>query len=472
MRKLLMATAAMVGASLGMANAAQVFTSQPGGTISTSSQNTNMVVPGAQAPSPATPNPGQIVVRLDLRENVYLTGSWGSADSVNGNKQAPVNIIGYPRFYTGFDGQATNGLKYGMFYEIRINGAGNFAGSSSGNPGISGNSGSGTLFWRRDFGYVGTAQAGTLRMGQTDGPMSLFLIGTFDDFATGLFNGDINDAGVGAGGFSGVVPWWPFPDVGNEYTSAKLVYLSPAFAGFDFSVSYEPSSANLVDSSSCSLGTPGPTGCVGQSTSSSGADLQRRHNTVEAGIRYRGAFGPVGLAGSLITMQGGHIDPSNGAETSTPGGPNVSQFKNLSMYDGGLALTFAGVTVGGNAIWGQYNGQFAPKPSGGANSVAWIGGVEYTYGPAIVGGSYYSWNYQGALGLPTQRHDQGFALGLTYNIAPGLAFLAEYLYGQRHQGNYNFVDNVAGTTCPAGSTCSQFNNVKMQIIGAGFQFRW
>ena len=109
-----------------------------------------------------------------------------------------------------------------MFYEIRIDGAGNFAGSSSGNPGISGNSGSGTLFWRRDFGYVGTAQAGTLRMGQTDGPMSLFLIGTFDDFATGLFNGDINDAGVGAGGFSGVVPWWPFPDVGNEYTLSQV----------------------------------------------------------------------------------------------------------------------------------------------------------------------------------------------------------------------------------------------------------
>ncbi len=131
MRKLLMATAAMLGASLGMANAAQVFTSQPGNTISTSSQNTNMVVPGAQAPSPATPAPGQIVVRLDLRENVYLTGSWGSADLVNGNKQQPVNIIGYPRFYTGFDGQATNGLKYGMFYEIRIVGASNFAAAAA-----------------------------------------------------------------------------------------------------------------------------------------------------------------------------------------------------------------------------------------------------------------------------------------------------------------------------------------------------
>ena len=80
-------------------------------------------------------------------------------------------------------------------------------------------------------------------------------------------------------------------------------------------------SANLVDSSSCSARHARPDRVRGQSTSSSGADLQRRHNTVEAGIRYRGAFGPVVLAGSLITMQGGHIDPSNGAETSTPGGP-------------------------------------------------------------------------------------------------------------------------------------------------------
>ncbi len=388
-------------------------------------------------------------------------------NSVAGTKQQPFQMLGYPRFYLGWDAMATNGLKYGLFWEIRDNSA-SYNTASSGNPGISGNSSNGTLFWRRDFGYLGTDQVGTLRMGQTDGPMSLFLVGTFDDFATGLFNGDINDAGVGGGGFSGVVPWWPFPDVGNEYTSAKLVYLSPAFAGFDFSVSYEPSSANLHDGNNCTLTALGPVGCNSQSTSSSGGDLQRRRNTIEAGIRYRGAFGGFGVAGSLITMQGGHISPTAGATTSTPGGPSVSQFNNLSMYDGGLALTFAGLTVGGNVIWGQYNGQFAPKPAGGANSVAWIAGAEYTYGPMIIGGAYYAWTYQGALGLMTQRRDQGLQFGLTYNLAPGLAFLAEYLYGQRYQGGYNFVTNTA---CP-GAGCTAFNNVKMQIVGAGFQFRW
>ena len=178
MLKLLMATAAMVGASLGMANAAQVFTSQPGSTISHRRKTQTWLSPGRRRR--ARPPPIRVISWYGWicgRTCISTVCSWGSADSVNGNKQAPVNIIGYPRFYTGFDGQATNGLKYGMFDEIRINGAGNFAGSSSGNPGISGNSGSGTLFWRRDFGYVGTAQAGTLRMGQTDGPMSLFLIG-------------------------------------------------------------------------------------------------------------------------------------------------------------------------------------------------------------------------------------------------------------------------------------------------------
>ncbi len=99
-------------------------------------------------------------------------------------------------------------------------------------------------------------------------------------------------------------------------------------------------------------------------------------------------------------MQGGHIDPSNGAETSTPGGPNVSQFKNLSMYDGGLAVTFAG------RRWRQCD--LGPVQRSVRAEAVWrveLGGVDRRcgihLGPAIVGGSYYSWDYQGALGLPT-----------------------------------------------------------------------
>ena len=82
-------------------------------------------------------------------------------DNIRGDKVQPYGIIGYPRFYLGFDGMATNGLKYGMFWEIR-NGANRSAtvnqaaSGTAGNAGSSGSSSDQTLFWRRDFGYIGT----------------------------------------------------------------------------------------------------------------------------------------------------------------------------------------------------------------------------------------------------------------------------------------------------------------------------
>ena len=313
--------------------------------------------------------------------------------------------------------------------------------------------------------------------------MSLMLIGTFDDFATGGWNGDINDwIQGGSYGLTGAFPNWPFFDVGAEYTTAKAVYLSPSFAGFDFAASFEPSTANVTDGPSCpnsaQAGLVGSTGnfvnCSAQSTSNAANDLQRRRNTLEAAIRYRGAFGGFGVAASVIGAYGGHVLPGfnnpevGGASFTDIHGHTVtlhstSNFQNLAAGDVGLAVTFAGVTVGGNVIGGQYNGQMAPLNSGGANSIAWIGGAEYTFGPMIVGGAYFRWKYQGYWTLPTQETDQGIQLGFTYNIAPGLALLGEYLYGQRYHGNFDFSSGAPGPN---------FNNVHSQVAGIGLQFRW
>jgi hypothetical protein len=472
-----MATAAVLGASLGLANAAQVFTT-PTGTLP----------PSGQAPSPAAPQPGQIVVRIDLRENVYAVAGWSTFDSVNGNKQQPYGIIGYPRFFFGWDGLTNNGLKYGAFWEVR-NGANrsstttNSASGTPGNTGSSANSADQTLFWRRDFGYIGTDALGTLRLGQTDGPMSLFIVGTFDDFATGGWNGDINDwIQGGSYGLTGAFPNWPFFDVGTEYTTAKAVYLSPSFYGLDFAFSYEPSTANITDGPSCpnsSINSAlGPSGnfvnCSAQSTSNAANDLQRRRNTIELGLRYRGSFGGVGIAASAVGAYGGHVNPGPfnpgvGAATFTDIHGTVvhlqptSRFDNIGVGDFGLALTFYGVTVGGNIIFGDYNGQFAPKPTNGTNSLAWIAGVEYAWGPLIVGGAYYKWKYQGWWTLPGAQLDQGLQFGFTYNIAPGLALLGEWLYGQRYRGNFDFSQGAPG---------ANFNNAKSQVAGIGLQWRW
>lgn len=492
MRKLLMATAAILGASLGMANAAQIYTTQQQQPVGIKNYYGQPTTAASVSPTPASgstsasPPPGQIAVHIDLRENVYLATTWGTADSINGNKQQPFGIIGYPRLYMSFNGTATNGLQYGMFWEIRETGATGYP-SGTASVGASGNdAGSATqsgsyMYWRRDYGYLGFPKYGTVRLGQSDGPYSLMMIGTFDDVATGLFNGDIYTMGVGGGAIGGVVSLWPFDSVGNEYTTAKAIYLSPSIYGFDFGLSWEPASVNLADANACNTysSTPldvfGPVNCNTQSTSNATNDWQRRRNTLEAAIRYRGTFGPAGLAASFITVQGSPVRsgpgpfaaPTSGAPTGTftvsPTTTAITQYKHLSNYDFGAAVTAYGVTVGGNIMWGQYNGQLAPLNAGGTDSLAWIAGAEYVYGPLQIGGSYFKWKYQGYPGLGSARVDQGLGLGLTYNIAPGLALLAEYMYSQRYQGGYNF---ISGSPGPA------FNNVHAQIAGVGFQFRW
>ena len=69
-------------------------------------------------------------------------------------------------------------------------------------------------------------------------------------------------------------------------------------------------------------------------------------------------------------------------------------YNGFSVGDGGLALTYAGFTVGGNVLWGAFNGQVQLKPQGGANAVAWVAGAQYAIGPLTLDASYL--NYQSA----------------------------------------------------------------------------
>ncbi len=77
----------------------------------------------------------------------------------------PYGLLGYPRFYFGFDAQTTNGLHSGTYFQIRDNNT-NAAGSgTAGSPGASSDSTANTLFFRDEYGYIGTAQLGILRGG-------------------------------------------------------------------------------------------------------------------------------------------------------------------------------------------------------------------------------------------------------------------------------------------------------------------
>ncbi len=412
--------------------------------------------------------------------------------TLQSNKNSNYTIEEYTRLFPGFDGVAANGLKYGASIEIRQDNA-----SGAGN-GVYGSISQqarqrGELYIRREWGYIGTDQVGTVRFGATDGPSSLFMTGNFENFNDGGWNGDVNN-------FPAPVTQvaWPFADVGQMYTTNKVIYLSPQFYGVDFGVAYEPSTANvgLGSSNGCQgsdainsfiVANPnavaGP-GCDRLASTSTG-DYTRRRNTIDAGVRYRGTFGPVGLAAMVDYVGGGKVQDSS-IPTLTG---NRNPVDGLSVGIGGVAVTFAGLTVGGMAQGGRYNGQWNLAPTGSADASAWLLGASYTFGPVVVGASYfasYTAGSSGSLGsgfgatgavntgfspLVGERRERGVAAGGTYSLAPGLALFLSYLWGDRKENGYDFL--TGQTSTPASPLLGANNNyVKSQVLTLGTSLTW
>ena len=313
MRKLLLATVAALGVSTGVASYADA-----------------QVVMDDSTDGQSFPTPGQVTIRLNGRYRFYAgilneggartsnfagtnanpavgTTTVQAVNTANQgqNRLSDYSFTNYVRLYPGFDGVAANGLKYGASAEIRQDnnfGAGNGVyGSTTGQDRTRG-----LLYFRRSWGYIGTDRFGQIRLGSSDQPSSLYLTGTFENFNDGGLNGDV--PGMFPGGAVAQINW-AWNDVGNIYSTTKAVYLSPQFYGFDFGLSYEPSTAGIGgdNGAGCdpapqfgsttlagaqSVATPGCDNLASTST----ADYARRRNTYEALLRYRGTFGPVGVS--------------------------------------------------------------------------------------------------------------------------------------------------------------------------------
>ena len=485
MRKLLLATVAVLGASMGVATVADAQTA-------------------------ASPAPGTITVRLNGRFRFYgfmaadkdvdnnVAGSaTGTTAQTGTNKLASYGFGEYARLYPGFDGVAANGLKYGASLEIRQDqssgaGGGAYGGVSQSNRARAG------LYFRREWGYIGTDQLGTIRLGNSDQPTSLYATGNFENFNDGGWNGDA--PGLLAGNAQVT---WPFSDVGNYYATGKVVYLSPALFGFDFGVSYEPSTAGLSINSNCNGANPvgtnfvnsngaftaaagangqgvsGP-GCDRLSASPSNAESGRRRNTVDALLRYRGTFGGFGIAATAAYIGGSHVldnsTTATGFNSSRTNGLAVrDNFDGLSLGDFGVALSYAGFSVGGKYMFGRVNGQWSLAPKGAPNGEAWVVGASYTIGPVIVGAQYIDYKSAGDLGNAfqgRQRREQGFAAGGTYSVAPGMSVFLSYLYGQRKQNGFNFVTGAGGVTAatPGGNAAN--NKITSNLLAVGTSFSW
>jgi hypothetical protein len=483
MRKILLASAAMVGAA-GLAQAqptampmaptqgmtATQSAGNPPAGVNTSNNGAAKATPGAVA----NPLPGTVVIHFNGRILVGALAGWSSTDkftSAAGSfKVSPVGITSYMRLYTGIDGLTTNGLRYGAGVELRQN-FGTPASSTAGTN-ASAFSSQNTVFVRRSFGYVANDNVGILRFGITDGVIGLYDAGvtSFQFLPSGNLNG--GDLNATAGTTSASVPASPiFGNAGNEYDNAKLLYLSPQFAGFDFGFQWAPSTTNhFSQAGNCTVAS---SACPELTASTLPIDGARIINQTVVGVRYQGSLGPLGVLAFGAYEFGGHVkyngafipQPTSFAAAGALTAGGTGRYENPSFGYIGTAISFAGVTFGGNVVFGDVNGQGGLKPTGGATQVAWLAGAKYTAGPLTVGAVGEIVDSQGdprLVGL-SQRHEAAISTGVGYTVAPGMIAWAEYVYQQRHQGGFSFATGAPGAT---------FNDVRSQGVQLGTTIFW
>jgi hypothetical protein len=405
---------------------------------------------------------------------------------VNGTGTAKVQpqVIGsFARLYFGGDGMATNGLRYGAAIEIRENFSGEPSGSSA-----STYSSLETLYVRRAFTYVAGDNWGIVRAGQADGLIGIFDNGvtTFQFLPTGNFNGGDTQSFIPG---NAVPTWIWLSQAGGEYDNTKLVYMSPQIAGFDFGVQYAPNTSNAYGSDGSALGALGQSitgagigtgltcgtatsGCPSLSSGPGSLDGNRLINQYAAGVRYQGAFGGMGVLAYGVYEGSGTVDYTGPGPATAFGRTNLGisalpaskyngKYTGWSIGSGGVALTYAGFTVGGNVIGGAKNGYASPMPQGAVHQLGYILGAKYVYGPWTVGIAAMEYWDQGNVQMTglTQHRARGINPGFSYTVAPGYTVYAEYLWNDQTQ---NGVNQITGAT---GSGAN--NNIKSQGFVVG-----
>jgi len=464
MRKLLLASVATLGATLALTGGAK-----------------------AQPVKPVAA--GTLVVHF----NGYLQfelGDEGSSFNTITNatgtyKLNPVTTIGDFRIYPGFDAQTADGIEYGAATDIRT-GYSNAGVGQNGKQTVTTttvstlptgaktytstttSSSLSSLYVKRAYGYVGTPEFGFVRFGQTDSAFTLLQSGVVEAFGDGgqwtLEGAEalmLPSAATPAGGNQFI-----YADQTAVYATDKVVYISPAFAGVNAVIGFEPNSNGLKEgylsdssasSTSANLSSSPTPGDIGS----------RRKNTVDAGVQYLDTVDGFKIKASADILHGAPIAYS-GPSASLVAAP-YGGYDSLNVYQFGGQATFAGLTLGANIKGGQVEDNYTFKPKGGRDAFAYIIGASYVIGPYVVGASYFNSQSNGGYvpgGKVIARtlSEYGVAVGANYVISPNLSLFTQYMYGHRHQPG-----NTFGVTQVPSNTSG---NSQGQVIGVGATIKW
>ena len=440
MRKVLLASVASMGALLAAGGAA----------------NAQPVKPVA---------PATIVVHMNGYFQFGLDDMGSTFNNTGGAKLNPVTTNGEFRLYPGFDAMTVDGIAYGAQVETRT-------AFTSANKGVS--SGTGSLYVRRAYGYVGTADYGYVRFGQTDGAFTLMQTGVIEAFGDGAQFASTDSTPLYVVPTKAIPGEFVYADQGALYTTDKVVLISPAVAEpyldgkFSAMASYEPNSNGIKEGYGSGCNTAG-NGCASLSSEGTGlytsAQAAERKNTFDVAAKYA-----VKLGGFTNQFSVGYLEGSPINYTGIYNAANPFRLDQLQVMQVGLQTTYKGlfmdgdaITVGANAKWGQTLDGYAPKPIGARDGVTYIVGGNYVVGPYVLGASFWdgqtagSYNQFKAGTEARTLSEYGVSAGGNYVIGKDLSLYAQYMYGHSHQpGNANLIKG----------------NSQMQLVSAGATFKW
>jgi hypothetical protein len=460
MRKILLATAATLGAGLAFSGAA----------------NAQPVKPVA---------PGSIVVHV----NGYFQfdfGAVGSTDSkftntnavasstysaVGTYKDSAIATNGDARIYAGVDAATLDDVIYGAQIEARTG----FTDAGVGQNGkVTSTAPTDSLYVQRAYGYVGTKAYGTVRYGQTDSAFTLLQTGVIEAFGDGTqFSSTAGNVASLAPGSAGVGGGSNFiyADQSNLYATDKVVYITPAvetpFIGGKISgaFGYEANSNGLkegynnysaTNDLAANLSASPYTGDIGK----------RRINTIDAAVLYTLKANDVAYKLSAGLLYGAPI-AYDGNKVAT--GALKYGYDQLDVWQLGGQATYGGFTIGANVKAGQTLDGYAFKPKGARDAAAYIIGGNYVVGPYVVGASFFdsqsAGNYTPGAKEARTLNEYGAAVGGNYVVGKDLSLFVQYEYDARKQfGNTGINPNNPSTKVKGAA--------QAQIVAAGATLKW